>query len=89
MNEDSELFLEFALQCLKESFACFDFATRKFPQVALIDVRGAAAQQQAVVAGTDDRGNDVQRVCGLRRGARHAGIGRRRDVVTASCGTRR
>jgi hypothetical protein len=49
MNGDSELFLEFALQRLKESFACFDFAAWKFPiaRVGLAD--GSLTHQKALL----------------------------------------
>jgi hypothetical protein len=49
MNGDSELFLKFALQRLKESFIGFHFATRKFP-IALIGLsEGSLTHQKTLL----------------------------------------
>jgi hypothetical protein len=49
MNGDSELFLEFSLQSLKEAFACLDLAAGKFPIARIRFADGSLTHQKALL----------------------------------------
>ena len=54
----AQLFVQFAGQGLFQGLALFHLAAGELPQTALVFVLGAAAEAEAVIAVTDDGGDD-------------------------------